>query len=72
MYYAEINTLSDRLSAMVLDTTIIGTIKSIIQWRKDYRIPYEDIDKIEIRDRETDLFILGLKFIKPNAVEFDY
>lgn len=72
MYYAEIDTVSDKLSAMVIGETIMDTIKGIIQWRKDYRWDYKDIKDMEIRDRDSDLLVLKLKFIMPNAVEFDY
>lgn len=72
MYYAEIETVSDRLGAFLMHETIMGVLKGILLWEKDYKVEVEDIKEVLIRVKDTNLLVLKAKFIEPNALEISY
>lgn len=72
MYYAEIETVSDSLGAFLMQDSIMGVIRGILIWEKDYGVDVDDLKEVCIKTTDTDLIVLKAKFLAKNALEIYY
>lgn len=72
MYYAQIDTVSDSIGAIMMDDTIVGLIRGMLIWKRITKVEATDLKEVEIKTQDTDLLVLKGKFLEPNALEIYY